>query len=221
MKKYKNVIFDLDGTLIDTAPDIARCINIMLQKRSVPPLDIEIIRRFIGGGTDIFIKKLYETLKIPLTKDELSEEVRKYTDIYRMEPAKTSKLYDMNTASILASLINEEIKIGICTNKITEITETILKYFKIYDFFSIIVCGDSLPVKKPDPLPLLTTMKQMNAKTKDTLYVGDTQIDLKCCQLAKVSFIGVRWGMDKELMKKPIPFINNFRELVDIISVLK
>ncbi|MGL4685971.1 MAG: HAD hydrolase-like protein [Commensalibacter sp.] len=92
MKKYKNVIFNLDGTLIDTAPDIARCINIMLQKRSVPPLDIEIIRHFIGGGTDIFIKKLYETLKIPLTKDELSEEVRKYTDIYRMgEPAEFGK----------------------------------------------------------------------------------------------------------------------------------
>lgn len=61
----------------------------------------------------------------------------------------------------------------------------------------MIIFGDSLPVKKPDPWPLLTTMKQINVKTNDTLYVGDTQIDLKCCQLAKVNFIGVRWGMDK------------------------
>lgn len=217
-KNYCCVIFDLDGTLVNTAPDIALCINKLLIKRSISPLDDEVVSNFIGGGTELFIKNLYSFLSIQLTDLELSYEADQFLSLYKKFPVQKSNLYDEDTYAVMRALTERGIKIGICTNKIEAITIDVLKYFKLFDFCSTIVCGDTLPVKKPSSLPLLTAMKQINADCENTLYIGDTRIDLECCQSANVDFMAVQWGMDKKLLTLPVRCLENMKKLLEIIK---
>lgn len=138
--------------------------------------------------------------------------------LYKNNPVQKSYLYDENTYSVIKILTEQDVKIGICTNKIESITIDILKYFKLFDFCLTIICGDTLPIKKPNPLPLLYAMQQLNANNNNTLYVGDTRIDLECCQSANVDFVSVPWGMDNKLNQFPIYFLKNMQELLKIIN---
>ncbi|CAI3941024.1 HAD superfamily (Gph) (PDB:2NYV) [Commensalibacter communis] len=216
-RSYSHVIFDLDGTLVNTAPDIALCVNELLRKRLVPKLNDETVSQFIGGGTELFIRNLYSSLSIQLTDSQLADEVDRFFQLYMKTPVQKSNLYDTNTYPVMKTLTEKGIKIGICTNKIEVITIDVLKYFNLFDFCSTVVCGDTLPVKKPNPLPLLTAMKQINANSDNTLYVGDTRIDLECCQSASVDFVAVQWGMDKELLALPVRFLKEIEELLAIV----
>ncbi|CAI3939700.1 HAD superfamily (Gph) (PDB:2NYV) [Commensalibacter communis] len=216
-RSYSYVIFDLDGTLVNTAPDIALCVNELLRKRLIPTLNDETVSQFIGGGTELFIKNLYSFLSIQLTDSQLADEVDQFFQLYMKTPVQKSNLYDTNTYSVMKTLTEKGIKIGICTNKIEVLTIDVLKYFNLFDLCSTVVCGDTLSVKKPNPLPLLTAMEQINANSNNTLYVGDTRIDLECCQSASVDFVAVQWGMDKELLALPVRFLKEIEELLAIV----
>lgn len=178
-----SVIFDLDGTLVDSAPDIRAAINRLLAAEGRAPLDLATITAFIGNG----LPKLVERV-IAHTGMEMAEHARLSAEalrIYEGTPSRLSRLYP-GVAETLAALRGAGHRLGICTNKPHGPALKLLAEMGLGDCFEVVVGGDSTDRRKPDPLPLLTALRRLGGGP--ALYVGDSEIDAETAQRAGVAF---------------------------------
>jgi phosphoglycolate phosphatase len=192
----KAAIFDLDGTLVDSAPDITHAINRLLADRGAPAQDVSFVETFIGEGARMLIAKLYAALS--LTPGNLDREVASYLAYYRQRPVADSKLY-ADAAAALPALQAAGVRLGVCTNKQQELAEIVLDRFGLLDRMSVVVGADTTPYNKPDPRPLLHALDTLGVEAEDAVYVGDTQIDLACARAAGVPCRIVDWGTGRNV----------------------
>lgn len=178
-----NIVFDLDGTLIHSAPDIHAAANRMLAGEGAAPLDMATLTSFIGNGIPKLVERAMRAREIPPTEHARLTQVM--LDHYAENPATLTRLYP-GIATLLPALKQANHKLGICTNKPEAPTRQILDLLGIADLFDVIIGGDSLGVKKPDPAPLQATFMGLGQDTP--LYVGDSEVDAETAQRAEIPF---------------------------------
>ncbi|WP_317055876.1 phosphoglycolate phosphatase [Roseovarius rhodophyticola] len=180
----KAVIFDLDGTLIDSAPDIHAAANKVMMHRGIAPFTLEEARSFVGHGALVFIERCLAArgrqAETALRDQLLADFLALYESAVHL-----TKLYP-GVASCLDTLTKDALPMAICTNKPEGPTQAVLSHLGIDQKFEVIIGGDTTPKRKPDPLPLLETIARM--KATQVVFVGDSEVDSETARHAGVPF---------------------------------
>ncbi|WP_372887813.1 phosphoglycolate phosphatase [Shimia sp.] len=179
----KTVVFDLDGTLIDSAPDIHAACEKMLLQEGRRPLPLETVRSFIGNGVPKLVERVIEASG--LAGEELPRLTADFLSHYEAAPSALTTVYP-GARSLLRELKARGYGVGLCTNKPEAPTRAILRDLDLERYFDAIVGGDTLQRRKPDPAPLLRVFEQLGATGR--LYVGDSEVDAETAQRANLPF---------------------------------
>lgn len=193
MTQYSAFIFDLDGTLIDSAPDITEAINKFLIKHEKGPLAVKFVEKFIGYGPRKLIYDILLEAGLPHDEESLQIALTEYAQNYRDEPATYTKFFP-HVKEDLAYLKNKGFKLGICTNKPHELTHLILEKLEIASLIDVAIGADAVPQCKPHPDHLLSVAREMRLMDNTWAYIGDTEVDLQAANSAKAPFFLVPWG---------------------------
>lgn len=178
------VIFDLDGTLIDSAPDIHAAANRVLERHGIAPFTLIEARGFVGHGAGVFVARCLAARGLG-EDDVLQVQVLKeFLELYE-GAVHLTRPYP-GVIACLEALDGAGVSLGICTNKPEGPTGAVLVHLDLAQHFDVIVGGDTLPVRKPDPAPLLQAVKQIGAE--EVIFVGDSEVDAETSRKAGVSF---------------------------------
>ncbi len=215
---YKAVIFDLDGTLLDTISDLAASGNYVLEKLELPTHSIEDFKQMVGSG----IPNLVEKMLAPTARGGSTQKMalQMFVNNYSMHSADSTAPYEGITP-MLTALKKLEIKLGVLTNKEDTIARRVVdQYFP--DTFNM-VCGHVASMApKPNPGQLLTMCTMFGCDVSEVLYVGDSEVDALTAANANVPFCGVLWGYRTENQLKSVGaevFVNGPKELFEHIIV--
>ena len=188
------VLIDLDGTLIDSVPDLAYCVDALMSQLGLPPRGEAKVRQWVGNGIERLVKRaLLDQLDGEPDPALLAKALPIYFELYKDNLSKRSRLYP-GVKEGLQFLLDAGYKLGCITNKAAAFTEPLLKDLGIYDYFQIVVSGDTLPVKKPDPLPLLHAARFFKVEPSHALMVGDSISDVKAARAAGFQVICMSYG---------------------------
>lgn len=188
--KFSGVLFDLDGTLLDTAPDFEFCLNQLLREENQPSVSSKAVRIASNYGLlGILTLGFGETLKnYPYTELE-----NRLSDYYAQHLGQYSVLFP-GIESCLNHLNKHEIPWGIVTNKLKRFTIPLVEKIAIFDKAQAVVSGDTLTVSKPDPAPLQYACTKMNLNPHETVYIGDAQRDMQAAIAADMPCVVATYG---------------------------
>ncbi len=187
------IVFDLDGTLVDTAADLAAATNEALGAIGRRPIRVDEIRGMIGGGIPNLIDQGLRATGGPLEGKAFDEVVGHARSYYRAHVADLSQPYP-GVAETLAALAANEMRMGVCTNKPAEPSQMILDQLGLTQYLPVVIAGDTLPVMKPDPAMLLAVLDRLGARAQDAVLVGDSATDVALGRAAGVPVILVAGG---------------------------
>ncbi len=188
------IVFDLDGTLIHSAPDIQAAANAMLADEGLEPLDLAAITRFIGNGVPKLVERVMQARALP--SDQHARLLTAMLKHYRNQQSALTRLFP-GVRQALDSLKQQGYPLGICTNKPEAATHEVLRDFALGDLFDVVVGGDSLAQRKPDPAPLEAAFAALPPGLA-RLYVGDSEIDAETAQRAGAPFALFTQGYRKQ-----------------------
>jgi len=187
------VVFDLDGTLVDTAPDLTAALNHVLPRVDRGPVTVEAVRTMVGQGLRKLIERsLAATGGIPDNAD-IEAMFSSAFEFYRDHLTDQSIPFPA-ARNVLDHLTNDGVTLGVCTNKPVALSEILLEELNLIGYFAAILGGDSLDVKKPEAEHLLATLAHMNAKAEDAVMIGDSQADIEAARAAAVPVVAVSYG---------------------------
>lgn len=209
------IVFDLDGTLVDSAPDIAAAANRMLADRGEAPLSLERVVDFIGHGIPNLVRLVMEERAIPMTEQERM--TASMLAHYTARPADLTRPYP-GVVETLVALRRAGHRLGVCTNKFRAPALQILEALDMAQHFDAVLGGDSLPVKKPDPAPLISCFDALQGER--LVYVGDSEVDAETALSAGIDFALFTRGYRKAAIETlPHTFaFDDFITLPDRIS---
>jgi phosphoglycolate phosphatase len=194
IRKPKMILIDVDGTLVDTIPDLAFCINEMMVQLDMPRRGEARVRLWVGNGTERLIKRaLTGRMNGEPDEDLYQRALPIFLNFYAQNISKRSRLYD-GVREGLAGLRAADMRLGAVTNKPERFTLPLLKQMHLLDYFEIVVSGDSLPRKKPDPLPLLHAAEVMSIAPAHALMLGDSETDVIAARAAGFQTVCVSYG---------------------------
>ena len=215
-KKIKCILIDLDGTIINSGPDLIDSLNFVLKNQNIEPIESKVIGSLVGGGAKAMIIRAYEHLKVkpPLNIDSLIEE---FLEFYFMNCSNKSYLYP-NVFNTLKKL-KSEFRIALCTNKKQYITEKILVDFKIDNFFDCVLGSNSKIKLKPDIEMLEYCLNECHVKPEQAIMVGDSSNDIIPAKALSIKSIYVTYGFGKiEESIKPDYVIDGFHEVLKVLK---
>jgi phosphoglycolate phosphatase len=189
----KAILFDLDGTLIDSAPDITSAVNELLDGRGLPPLTLAQVKSMIGNGVEKLVERAFAASGCPLSKSGLDEANREMAPIYRRHTTRLTRLMP-GAAEALAQLHVAGVLMGVATNKPQLATREILLHFRLAERLGAIVGGDAVTRKKPAPDALLLALEQLRTDPHEALMVGDSIADVEAARGAGLPVAIVRGG---------------------------
>jgi phosphoglycolate phosphatase len=190
VNEAKAIVFDLDGTLIDTAPDLRAMLNQVLVGMGRRELALEEVRCMIGDGTPAMMER---ALAATGGITDFDRAHRKLMQIYEAGPANLSRLYP-GVETTLRSLRDSGANLGICTNKPQVATLSVLEAFNIAHYFEAVAGGDTVPFRKPDPRHLLGVIQCLKATISEAVMIGDSENDYAAARSAGVPVILLRYG---------------------------
>ncbi|MCF6323541.1 MAG: phosphoglycolate phosphatase [Gammaproteobacteria bacterium] len=215
------VLIDLDGTLVDSVPDLAYCLDEMMKALGLAPWGIEKARGWVGNGVDrLVMRALTNTLWEDPTEALFARAQPIFMALYADNTSGRSRLYD-GVVEGLDFLKSAGFKVGCVTNKAEAFTVPLLKEVGIHDYFEIIVSGDTTAKKKPDPMPLLYAAEKMGEAAEDCLMIGDSMHDVEAARHAKFQVVSVPYGYNHGVDirdAKPDVVIESLAELKTLLS---
>lgn len=192
------ILFDLDGTLVDSAPDLAAAIDAMLEGLGRPPAGAEQVRQWVGNGAGILVRRAlagrFDHENGPALSDaDFQDAQQRFFDAYADLNGVLSRIYD-GVEPFLKAAKAAGARLAVVTNKPTAFTGPLLEKMDLAHWFDVAISGDTLPVKKPDPAQLHHAIEQLDGDAGRTLMVGDSINDIEAAQRAGVPVVAVRYG---------------------------
>ena len=188
--QYKAVIFDLDGTLIDSLADLAESANTMLEHYKYPTHPIEAYRLMVGNGSQ---KLMERCMPAGTEKSRMEEGLAYYKKIYEGRFLEKTRSYD-GVLELLKEFRVREIPLAVCTNKHSDAAHTIVEVLFEKDTFVEVIGDEPGLLRKPDPTNVLAIAKRMQVLPEEVAYIGDTMVDMQTAVNAHMLPVGVLWG---------------------------
>lgn len=185
----QGVLFDLDGTLLDTAPDMGATLNALLLEHGLPALPHEQIRPHVSRGSRALVTLGFGAA----TPAEHAPRIERFLALYSQRLAVDTRPFD-GVLPLLASLESRGIAWGIVTNKPGWLAQPLLQTLNLLARARVVVCGDTLPQRKPSPLPLLHASEKLGLAPTACVFVGDAELDMLAARAAGMPGIGARYG---------------------------
>ncbi|KAF0192413.1 MAG: phosphoglycolate phosphatase [Gammaproteobacteria bacterium] len=194
LRKPKMILIDVDGTMVDSVPDLAFCVDEMMKHLNMAPHGEKRVRDWVGNGVERLVRRaLIGTLEGEPDEALFARAYPVFFQLYRENTSKRSRLY-AGVEEGLDDLQSAGFALGCVTNKAAEFTEPLLQDLGVYDYFALVVSGDSLPRKKPDPMPLLHAAAFFKVAPADALMVGDSVNDVTAARAAGFQVACVPYG---------------------------
>src|SRR5580692_9010407 len=193
MNSVRTVVFDLDGTLVDTAPDLISALNFVLEREGLAPVPLHAARNMIGAGARKLIERGLELEGRSMSADEVSRLTGDFIDHYAAHIADASRPFE-GLESALDDLSARGCRFAVCTNKLEWLSKLLLDQLGLSARFSAICGADTFGVSKPDPAILKQTIARAGGELSSTVMVGDAGPDIGVARRAGVPVIGVTFG---------------------------
>ncbi|MFT4149352.1 MAG: phosphoglycolate phosphatase [Paracoccaceae bacterium] len=177
------IVFDLDGTLVDSVPDLHVAANAMLAEAGLAPLDLATVTSFVGHGIPNLVRRVMAARGIAPDREAAMQSVM--LRHYLAHPADLTRPYPA-VPQVLQDLREQGFALGVCTNKLREPAMAILDALDLTRHFGVVIGGDSTPQRKPDPAPLFAAYAALGGAP--LLYVGDSEVDAETAQAAGIAF---------------------------------
>jgi phosphoglycolate phosphatase len=215
----KAIIFDLDGTLIDSAPDLGTACNKVLAKYARRPISRSETMQFVGNGAAKLIERAFQATGTALSETDIITRTDEFLDFYRGHEADETRLYD-KVETTLHRLKQDGWRLALCTNKPAEPTRNLLRDLNLSGFFEVVVGGDELDGKKPDPQMLYYVLEKMNLTVDDAIMVGDSPNDINAARNANMRNIAVSYGYRKVTLEELSAdiVIHQFDEITEALN---
>ena len=215
------IVFDLDGTLVDTAPDLLAALNAVLTVEGHEPVVPQDLRHLVGHGARAMFKHALLKTESPVPGARLSALTEKFLAYYRANIARASRPFP-GVPETLDRLAGQGAGLGICTNKAQDLTELLLNELHLTRHFPAIIGGGRTPYSKPDPRHLLEVVTALKGRKERAVLVGDSPVDVAAARAADIPVIAMSYGYT------PVPVhelgadavADDFTELPEIISRL-
>lgn len=208
------IVFDLDGTLIDTAPDLISTLNIILAREGLPPVEYDSARRMIGGGAKAMIERALATEGRASSKAELDRLFAAFIEHYAAHIADHSRPFPQLEAT-LEHLADEGHRLAVCTNKLEWLSVRLLDLLQLTRHFAAVCGQDTFGVQKPDPRMLRLTIERAGGETTRAIMVGDSGTDIRTSRAATVPVIAVDFGYSEVpiALLRPDRIIGSYADL--------
>ncbi len=221
LKLPEMVLIDVDGTLVDSVPDLHFCVNAMMERLGIPVHSEAEVRKWVGNGVERLVKRaLIGTLDGEPDDALFNKALPIFLDLYSDNTCVRSLLYP-GVQEGLEFLKSAGFKLGCVTNKAAQFTEPLLKMLGIRDEFAIVVSGDTLPQKKPHPEPLLHAARFFNVAPEDSLMLGDSVSDVTAARAAGFQIVCMSYGYNHGVdirLAKPDAVIDSMAELASLLG---
>ena len=196
IKKIKPgfILIDLDGTLIDSVPDLAYCVDEMMKQIDMPVRGVDAVRNWVGNGVETLTERaLVNAVEGTPDADLKAKAYPIFLELYKHNNSQRSCVYD-GVKEGLQWMKDNGYRIGCVTNKAEAFTVPLLKSKGLFDLFEVIVSGDTCEKKKPDPMPLLHAAKLLNVDPNNALMLGDSRSDVKAARAANFNIFCMTYG---------------------------
>ncbi|MBD1387941.1 phosphoglycolate phosphatase [Neiella sp. HB171785] len=218
VEQIKGIAFDLDGTLLDSAPDLAAAVNAMLTGLGAEPVAEIQVRHWVGNGMPVLVQRAMR--HIGADESQFDHAFSLFAQAYADDPTSRSTLYP-GVAEALAQLHQQDIPMAVITNKAQRFLPAILSGFDIAPYFSQVLGGDTLAEKKPHPMPLLHVCQQWQIEPQQLLMVGDSKNDIEAGKAAGCMTLGLTYGYNYGEhigLSNPDQVADNLLELVEQLA---
>jgi len=220
IKKPEMILIDVDGTLVDSVPDLAYCVDELMKQLGMPEHGEAKVRNWVGNGVERLCRRALIGQLDGEPDDALFDKAYPiFLELYAENTSKRSCLYPGVTEG-LDYLQAQGYKLGCVTNKAAQFTHPLLKDLGIFERFGIVVSGDTLAKKKPDPLPLLHAAEHFGVAPENALMLGDSVSDVKAARAAGFQIICMSYGYNHGVDirdSNPDAVIDSMAELKDIL----
>ena len=194
LQKPEMILIDVDGTLVDSVPDLAWCVDEMMRVLDMPTRGEAAVRNWVGNGVERLVRRaLINSLDGEPDEALFQRALPVFMALYQDNVSKRSVLYP-GVREALDYMKAAGYALGCVTNKATQFTLPLLKDMGIHDYFGIIICGDQLAKKKPDPLPLLHAAQHFGVEPAQALMIGDSISDVKAARAAGFQIVCMSYG---------------------------
>lgn len=194
VNKPEMVLIDVDGTLVDSVPDLAYCVDEMMRRLGRAAHGEARVRNWVGNGVERLVRRaLVGALEGEPRDEEFEQAYPIFLELYAENTSKRSRLYP-GVREGLDYLASRDYRLGCVTNKAAQFTIPLLKGLGVHDAFGIVVAGDTLPVKKPDPEPLLHAARHFGVAPSRSLMLGDSRSDVTAARAAGFQIICMSYG---------------------------
>ena len=215
------LVFDLDGTLVDTAPDLIAATNHVLEYVRVPPVDVNNLRPWIGQGAKYMIEMAIGPAHANLTDEERDRLLERYLAFYAENIAEASQPFEGAVAA-LEHFQAAGAKLAVCTNKMERMSKSLLAELDLARYFAVIAGRDTFDAFKPNPKHLLDTIRTAGGDAERAIMIGDTGVDIATARAARVPVIAVSFGYTDTPVHEfsPDAVIDHYRDLEPAIKAL-
>lgn len=214
------VVFDLDGTLVDTAPDLMAATNHVLSLLRRRPITMPEVRSFVGRGARILIERGVAATGDAIDEASLTYYHAEFLRHYEGHTADRSEIFP-GAVALLKRLADSGIKAGVCTNKPEGLSRLLLDTLDLSHFFGAVVGPDTIRIAKPDAAPYLEVVRRLGVEPQQSIMVGDSEVDVLTARAAGVPVIAVTFGYTARPVAEygPDYLVSHFDEIWDILHL--